>query len=40
MLAPTLSGAAFAAYDRRYYAPLGLALGAGYVATLIAGINP
>jgi hypothetical protein len=30
----------FAAYDRRYYSPLCLALGAGYLAILIAGRNP
>jgi hypothetical protein len=30
----------FAAYDRRYYSPLCLALGAGYLATLIAGTYP
>jgi len=29
----------FATYDRRYYSPLCLALGAGYVAILIAGTN-
>jgi hypothetical protein len=30
----------FAAYDRRYYSPLCLALGAGTLATLTAGMNP
>jgi hypothetical protein len=30
----------FATYDRRYYSPLCLALGAGYLAVLIAGLSP
>jgi hypothetical protein len=30
----------FATYDRRYYSPLCLALGAGYLATLFAGMKP
>jgi hypothetical protein len=29
----------FATYDRRYYSPLCLALGAGYLSILIAGAN-
>jgi Protein of unknown function (DUF3995) len=30
----------FATFDRRYYSPLCLALGAGYLVILIAGRNP
>ena len=30
----------FATYDRRYYSPLCLVLGAGYLAILIAGTHP
>ena len=30
----------FASYDRRYYSPLCLGLGAGYLVILIAGFNP